>query len=286
MIKAIRKDNVLLDDILSTSSDEDAFYLWWLGQSGYILQYKNQRILIDPYLSNSLTTKYANSDKPHVRISELAISPDLLPPIDLITSSHNHTDHLDAETILPVLKKNNKCQIIIPEANRAFVCERLKVEKEFPIGLNEAEHIQIGDFSITAVPAAHNTIEKDEYGNCKFLGYIFKFGKWCIYHSGDTLMFDGMAEQIKTHKPNLLILPINGNDPKRKVAGNLNSHEAIALAKEIGDTIVIPCHYDLFEFNTVDINIFIEAAIKEKQGYCVMDIGGKLSSHELQTNEL
>ena len=93
-----------------------------------------------------------------------------------------------------------------------------------------------------------------------------------------------MAEQLKTHKPDLLILPVNGNDPNRKVAGNLNSHEAIALAKEIGDTIVLPCHYDLFEFNTVDVNIFIEAAIKEKQDYCVLDIGGKFSSHELQVN--
>ena len=281
MIKAIRKNNELVEDMVKCNTDDHNFYLWWLGQSGYLLQYKNQRILIDPYLSDSLTKKYANTEKPHIRISELVISPEQLPVINFITSSHNHTDHLDAETIIPILKKNNECQLIVPEANRNFVCDRLKIGTEVPIGIDAGERMQIGNISITAVPAAHNTIEKDENGKCKFLGYIFKLGEWCIYHSGDTLMYDGMTELIKSHKPNILILPINGNDPTRKVAGNLDCNEAIALAKNIGNVIVIPCHYDLFEFNTADINYFIESAISENQDYCVLDLGGKFSSNEL-----
>jgi len=281
MIRAIRKNNELVKDIVANSVDDHNFYLWWLGQSGYLLQYKDQRILIDPYLSDSLTKKYANTEKPHIRISELVISPEELPSIHFITSSHNHTDHLDAETILPVLNKNKDCKLLIPEANRKFVCDRLNIVDTSPIGLDAGDTILIGKISITAVPAAHNTIEKDENGKCKFLGYIFKLGNWCIYHSGDTLLYDGMSELLKSHKPNVVILPINGNDPKRKVAGNLNSDEAIELAKNIGATKIIPCHYDLFEFNTADINYFIETAIREKQDYCVLDLGGKFSSYEL-----
>jgi L-ascorbate metabolism protein UlaG (beta-lactamase superfamily) len=281
MIRAIRKNKELLQDIAANSTDDHNFFLWWLGQSGYLLQYKNQRILIDPYLSDSLTKKYANTEKPHIRISELVISPEVLPAINFITSSHNHTDHLDAETILPILNKNKDCKLLIPEANRKFVCDRLNIEDTSPIGLDAGDTIRIGNISITAVPAAHNTIEKDENGKCKFLGYIFKLGDWCIYHSGDTLLYDGMSELLKSHKPDILILPINGNDPKRKVAGNLNSDEAIELAKSIGASIIIPCHYDLFEFNTADINYFIEAAIQKNQDYCVLDLGGKFSSSEL-----
>ena len=70
-------------------------------------------MLIDPYLSDSLTKKYAETDKPHVRISELVIHPEDLPSIDFITSSHNHTDHLDAETIMPIIKKNPSCKMYI-----------------------------------------------------------------------------------------------------------------------------------------------------------------------------
>lgn len=280
MIKAIRRNEELIEDILSCSKDENNFYLWWLGQSGYLLQYKRKRILIDPYLSDSLTKKYEKTDKPHKRISELVIEAELLPAIDLITSSHNHTDHLDAETLKPVLNKNPNCKIIIPEANREFVCERLSINLTYPIGINDGETIEQFDFSVTAVPAAHNSIERDEHGRCKFLGYIIQCGTWSIYHSGDTLYYDGMVDIIAKHKPDILILPINGNDPNRKVAGNLDSHEAISLAKLIGRGLVIPCHYDLFEFNTVDINIFIETAIKAKQEYCILDLGGKFSSND------
>lgn len=280
MIKAIRKNNELIEDILQCSMDQDNFYIWWLGQSGYLLQYKNTRILIDPYLSDSLSKKYANTDKPHVRISELVISAEDLPAIDFITSSHNHTDHLDAETILPVLKKNASCQIIIPEANRTFVCDRLKIEKAIPIGINDGTVFSRDTFSIIAIPASHNTIEKDELGQCRFLGYMIKIGKWCIYHSGDTLPYEGMNEIINQYKPDLALLPINGNDPSRKVAGNFNSEEAVLLAKRTNIPILIPCHYDLFEFNTVNVNGFIETAQRENQGYCVLDLGGKFSSNE------
>lgn len=281
MIKAIRKNEELLNDILACSRDRENFYLWWLGQSGFLLQYKETSLLIDPYLSDSLTKKYDNTDKPHVRISELVINPAELPSIDFITSSHNHTDHLDAETILPVLNKNKLCKLIIPEANRDFVCDRLLINHEIPIGLENGESYTSENFSITAIPAAHNTVEKDEEGRCKFLGYMIKFGKWCIYHSGDTMIYEGMEEFINSFKPNLALLPINGFDPARKVAGNLNSKEAISIAKKTGIPIVIPCHYDLFEFNTADVNEFIEIAQKNQQRCCILSIGGKFSSNEL-----
>ena len=77
------------------------------------------------------------TDKPHTRMSELVIRPELLKNISIVTSSHNHTDHLDAETLIPVLKNNPGIKFIIPEANREFVTERVKCERDFPIGLND-----------------------------------------------------------------------------------------------------------------------------------------------------
>ena len=65
------------------------------------------------------------------------------------------------------------------------------------------------------------------------------------------------------------------------VAGNLNAEEAVALAKNNMIPLLIPCHYDLFEFNTVNVNGFIEAAIKGKQKYCVLDLGGKITGSEI-----
>ena len=48
----------------------------------------------------------------------------------------------------------------------------------------------------------------------------------------------------------MALLPINGTLPQRRVTGNLWGREAAWLAKEIGAGLAIPCHFDMFEFNT------------------------------------
>lgn len=281
MIKAFKKDEELLSDIRSTDPRSIDVRLWWLGQSGYLIQYKGKRILLDPYLSDSLTVKYQHTEKPHVRISERVIDPSLLPKIDIITSSHNHTDHLDAETINPILNNSPYCKLIIPEANRKFVADRLKINADFPIGLNAGESFTEDDISFYAIPAAHNELDVNEDGKYPYLGYIIQLGSFAIYHSGDTLNYKGIEEWISPFKPAIALLPINGNDPERKVAGNLNAEEAVALGKKCHIPIVIPCHYDLFAFNTADVNQFISIAKRSSQGYCVLELGGKFSSYEI-----
>jgi len=278
LIPALKKDEQLVAEMDSFLKKDDQFYLWWLGQSGFLLQWNEKRILIDPYLSDSLTKKYATTDKPHIRMSELVLRPELLKKISIVTSSHNHTDHLDAETLVPVLKNNPGIQFIIPEANRKFVAERAKCENNFPVGLNDGNSVTIDGFTFHGIPAKHNEIERDENGNCKFMGYVIEFGEYKIYHSGDTLLFDYMVELLQPFAIDMALLPINGNDPARKVAGNLDCNEAAALAKAINAKCVIPCHYDMFSFNTADVNDFIRAAEKINQPNKILKGGERFES--------
>jgi L-ascorbate metabolism protein UlaG (beta-lactamase superfamily) len=278
LISAFKKNEELVKEMDSFRDDGSHFHLWWLGQSGFLLQWTGKRVLIDPYLSDSLTKKYAATDKPHIRMSERVVEPDLLRNISIVTSSHNHTDHLDAETLIPVLKNNPGAKFIIPEANRNFVAERVKCKREFPVGLNEGRSVIVDEFTLYGIPAKHNEIERDENGNCKFMGYVIEFGKYKIYHSGDTLWFDEMVGLLKPFTVDVAILPVNGNDPSRKVAGNLNCEEAVKLGKAIGAKVVIPCHYDMFTFNTADVNDFIMEAKKLDQPYKVLKGGERFSS--------
>ncbi len=274
LIPAIKKNEALIAEMDSFLKKENGFDLWWLGQSGYLLQWHGERILIDPYLSDSLTKKYVATDKPHTRMSELVTDPGLLRNISVVTSSHNHTDHLDADTLIPVLKNNPGIKFIIPEANRDFVSERVKCRKDFPIGLNDKQSVTMDGFSFHGIPAKHNELERDEKGNCRYMGYVIEFGKNKIYHSGDTLIFDGMADLLNPFGVDIAILPINGNKPERKVAGNLDCKEAAELAKAINAKIVIPCHYDMFSFNTADVDDFAQEAAKINQPYRIL-VGGE-----------
>ena len=278
LIPAIKKDDALIREVQDFAGDQNHFHLWWLGQSGYLLMCKGKKILIDPYLSDSLTKKYAVSDKPHIRMSERVVAPEMLLNITAITSSHNHTDHLDAETLIPIIQNNPKIKFIIPEANRAFVSERANIPTDFSIGLNDNQSYTVEEFTFHGVPAAHNSIERDENNNCRFMGYVIEFGNWRIYHSGDTLWYDGMEDILKPFRIDLAILPINGNEPSRGVAGNLDCREAARLAKEIHAKMVIPCHYDMFTFNTADPNEFVQIADRIQQPYKILNPGEHWSS--------
>ena len=105
LIEPLLSDEALLADI-EAADPGDGLVLWWLGQSGFLIKHRLGRILLDPYLSDSLTKKYENTDKPHRQMTRRAVSPSLLRDIQLVTSSHNHTDHLDADTLRPTVDGN------------------------------------------------------------------------------------------------------------------------------------------------------------------------------------
>jgi L-ascorbate metabolism protein UlaG (beta-lactamase superfamily) len=268
------KDEEFIEEVDRYMKNENEFHLWWLGQSGYLLMWNGKKIMIDPYLSDSLTKKYEGTNKPHIRISERVVNPRLLRNISVVTSSHNHTDHLDAETLIPLIENNPGIRLIIPEANRELVCERIKLPREFPDGLTDGQTFTSGEYIFHGIPAKHNEIERDSEGLCKFMGYVIRVGPWTIYHSGDTLWFEQLEELLKPFHIDVALLPINGNDPSRGVAGNLNAKEAASLGKSIGAALVIPCHYDLFAFNTADPKDFEAIAEEIGQPCQILELGG------------
>jgi L-ascorbate metabolism protein UlaG (beta-lactamase superfamily) len=275
LIRAWQKNETLLNDI--RLHKDGTVKLWWLGQSGYLVKFNDIHILIDPYLSDSLTKKYEHTHKPHTRMSELVIDPAQLNFIDMVSSSHNHTDHLDGETLIPLIIANPGMKMIIPEANRTFVTDRIKMPPDYPIGMNDGQTVEIESVKFHGVPAAHNEVERDEKGQCKYMGYVIEIGGKKIYHSGDTLLFPGLADLLIPFQLDLAILPINGNDPARGVAGNLSIDEAIQLGKETGAKLTIPCHYDMFTFNTADPSEFGEKARSQHLPFKILQAGEGLT---------
>jgi L-ascorbate metabolism protein UlaG (beta-lactamase superfamily) len=277
MIEPFLKDEAFVEDVQHARSDRDHLHLLWLGQSGFLIHWQDSFLLVDPYLSDSLTRKYASTGKPHVRMTARVVAPEKLGFIDVVTSSHNHTDHLDAETLLALREVNPALQMIIPEANRSFVAERLNTDPAWPTGLDEGTSVGVAGFEFTGIPAAHETIERDEQGRCKFLGYVIGVGAWRIYHSGDTVGYESLAARLRPFQVDLALLPINGANPERRVAGNLDGIEAARLAHRAGARVVVPCHYEMFEFNTASPAEFIAEAERLHQPYHILRCGERLN---------
>jgi len=276
VIKPVLQDEAFLADVRSAPSDH--LNLWRLGQSGFLVQWQGHHLLIDPYLSDSLTKKYADTEKPHLRITERVVAPEELDFIEVVTSSHNHTDHLDGETLIPLMEANPTLTVIVPAANLDFAANRLRVQPERLTSIHtDGDSVSVGLFTFHAVPSAHESLETNENGDHKFVGYIIEVGGRTIYHSGDCCLYDGLEERLQNWEIDLALLPINGRDPTRGVAGNFSGEEAAKLGVEIGTGLVIPCHYEMFEFNSVSPQGFVDAARALNCPYRVLKAGERIS---------
>lgn len=276
MIPAIQKDDALLADIEAASNDARTLHVWWLGQSGFLVQWAGERMLFDPYLSDSLTKKYAHTDKPHVRMTERCIEPARLTGISRVTASHVHTDHLDGETLVPLAKSNPGFRLYLPHPVIHEAKKRLGDARIVFCGIGDHDVYAEGSWEVRGVIAKHNEVLRDAQGHCHYTGFIVKCGPFTIYHSGDTLWHDDIVKTVREHRCDLMLLPINGNKPERRVAGNLNGTEAAALAKAVGVGLVVPCHYEMFEFNTETTHEFADACERLQQPFRVMRCGEKL----------
>ncbi len=75
LIAPVQKDDELLVDVVA-ADPADEFALWWLGQAGFLLKHRHRYLLFDPYLSDSLSRKYAHTEAaelPHLIGARLAI---------------------------------------------------------------------------------------------------------------------------------------------------------------------------------------------------------------------
>jgi L-ascorbate metabolism protein UlaG (beta-lactamase superfamily) len=270
MIQPALQDDAFLADVAAVRAPplSDALTLWWLGQSGFLVHFRREFLLFDPYLSDSLTKKYAATDKPHVRMTARVVEPTRLDFVNVVTSTHNHTDHLDAETLLPLFTAAPHAKLVLPAANVTFAAQRLgEPQRTRFVPLGEGQRATLGAFTLQAVPAAH------EHLATEFAGFVVQAGPHRIYHSGDTVLFPGMAERLRLLAIDVALLPINGRAPERRVSGNLSGPEAAQLAHDIGVRVVVPCHYEMFAFNTASPDAFVRACTHLGQGHVVLRAG-------------
>ena len=220
--------------------------LWWLGQSGFLLKRNGRFLLVDPYLSDSLTRKYASTPTPHVRMTRRVVAPERLDFVDVVLATHGHTDHLDPETLPHV-----SGTLVAPAGIADLARERSGRE---PVTLNEGESVEVAGFSIAAVPARHPG------DHC--VGYVVD-GR--VYHAGDTEPIHPPARAV-----DVALVPINGK------LNNLDGAEAARLARAMEARVAVPMHFEMFELNTASPDLFVAECERLGQRQRVLRAGERL----------
>jgi L-ascorbate 6-phosphate lactonase len=227
----------------------------WIGQSGFVLEHNRQRLVIDPYLSDSLARLQGLS-----RLFPPPVSLAQLQP-DAVFITHDHLDHFDPETLTPIRDMYPACMLIGPQSvlNHA---QMLGFSKSRLVGICPGQTIQAAGYTLTATPAYHN----DKFA----VGLLVEASGRLLYFSGDTLYTPALASQIREHMAKSLeaaFVCINGK------LNNMNLSEAAEFMAELCPTMAIPMHYGLFAENTADPNEFVAACTARQQPAMALELG-------------
>lgn len=231
-----------------------AVELWWLGQAGFRLRDAagGPRVFVDPYLV----------ERPD-RAWQAPITPEGLGrEADVVLCTHEHRDHLDRPSLQAAAAVDGaRFHLVVPEPLRdealalGIPAERIHaVQPDQPITVPPG-------VVVTPVPASHGVNVADAYsfgetlsgGKVRYLGYVLEIGGVRIYHAGDCIPYAGQVERLRALKPDLALLPINGRDffreTDRNLVGNMDPREAARLAVDIGASVLVPMHWELFPHN-------------------------------------
>ncbi|WP_136443744.1 MBL fold metallo-hydrolase [Pacificoceanicola onchidii] len=226
----------------------------WLGQAGFIIDINGTRIVIDPYLSDSLAEKYRGKPFPHIRMMPVPIAPSELRDVDWVLCTHGHSDHMDPGTLPALLAANPGARVLAPVAERDKAISRGVPVDRLTL-IDAGQRRTLGGFEVIATASAHEELARDHLGRHYFLGYVIAAGGLNIWHSGDTIPYSGLAETLAALDIDLALLPINGRDEIRAdngVPGNLTVTEAVKLTEHMGAQAMLGHHFGMFNFNTAD----------------------------------
>jgi len=233
---------------------------WWLGQSGFVLGTAGAAIAIDPFLTPDPRRRFA-----------VPAAPEDLAGLDAILVTHEHRDHLDLPTLLALVGVDPRVKIVVPKAIvDGVVREGLPVRSV--IGVGPGDELAFGTrkairvWPLPSRHAVHFPPVKYDFGliegggQYRFLGYVVDVDGVRIYHSGDSIDYDGLAETLRDRAVDAVFLPINGRDAEREaqdLVGNFTEAEAVDLARRSAARWAVPMHYEMYPHNPGDPGRFV-----------------------------
>ncbi len=255
----------LREKITTTQLLPNQLGIFYLGQVGFLLKYQETYTLIDGFLSDYVDQNASDSAVRWERLFAPPIHGEDLDFVDYVFCTHNHGDHMDPWTLRAIHSVNTHAKYLVSEALRSsmLACgipdDRIcGLKTDITYTLDEEKNI-----SFRAVPSAHEELHPAGI-DCYFeTGFRFCFGDISLYHAGDCCVYDGLEDRILG--TDIEMLPINGRDYYRNqndIIGNMDSSEALTLAKHTAAKLVIPTHFDLYAVNGVNPAYFVDCQQK------------------------
>lgn len=213
----------------------------WLGHSTVLLEIDGVRLLTDPVFGERVSPfSFIGPKRFHPVPAGLAE----LPPLDVVLLSHDHYDHLCAETMRTLAKIDVP---IVTSLGVGARLERLGVAPERITELDWGESAEVRGLRLTATPAQHfsgrGTTDRN---HTLWSSWVLQTNRHKLFFSGDTGLTDEFAEIGKAYGPfDLVMLEIGAFD-ERWGDIHLGPHNALRAHAMLGGKTLLPVHWGTF----------------------------------------
>ena len=210
--------------------------LTWIGHATYLVRLGGASILTDPVLG------------PRIAVIPRLVAPGLaqadMPPIDVVTVSHNHRDHMDA----PSLRALGPRPLYVVPAGLGAWFRREGFPRVVELGWWESTDVE--GLRITFVPSQHwsrrGLLDEDE---TLWGGFVLESGGVRVYHSGDTAYFSGFRAIRERAGPiDAAMLPIGAYEPRWFMrAQHMNPDDAVQAWVDLDAARMVAMHWGTFQ---------------------------------------
>ena len=246
----------------------------WLGHTTFLIKIDNRVILTDPIFSERAGSYGWVSPK---RYSKTLPTTEVIPELDVVLITHNHSDHLDEASIKSLISKTR--HFITPLAVGKLL-EEWGVPHKKIHELDWWQTISIGGLAITAAPAKH-TSERGIFDKNKTLwaSYGINGQKHNIYLSGDSGWFKGLYEIGDRLGPfDLTFFEIGAySNLKGQMEVHYTPEQAIKAHEAVRGKLMVPSGWGTFDLGLYPwyepIERFVIAANKTGVDYLTPKIG-------------
>ena len=252
----------------------DAIQVTWIGHASFLIQTGGLNILTDPMFSERASPVSFAGPK---RLAPPGMALEDLPKIDAVIISHNHYDHLDADSVMAL---GNAPRYFVPLGFAPWFAER---------GITNVQELdwwasaELGGLMFHAAPAQHFSSRTPfDRNEVLWAGWVIETPAGKIYFSGCTgyaPLFEEIGKRLGPIR--LSFIPVGGYSPRWFMKTmHVDPPEAVRIHQDVRSEQSVGMHWATFKLTDEHLSeppVYLRRALQDagidEDRFIVMKIG-------------